>query len=182
MSFIVGILNVYGCLNIGNIIRTALATGATKVVIFGRRHFDTRSSCGAHHHIEVERVICTINEDKVVVSELTELDYFLDENIIFKYIRENNILPIFVEQDPKSIKPSPSNIKIIMEKAKKIEKIPMLFFGNETFGIPKNIMDIREKLEDSYTLELKQTEKVRSFNVSNCASIICYKVYEYITE
>ncbi len=182
MAFIVGVLNVHGCLNIGNIIRSALATGATKVVIFGRRKFDTRSSCGAHHHIEVERVMCTQNEDKVLVSELTKLDYFLDENIILEYICKNNILPIFIEQDSKSIVASESNIEIIMEKSKTIEKIPMFIFGNETFGIPQNIMDIREKLEDSYTLELKQTKSVRSYNVSNCASIICYKVYEYITK
>lgn len=181
MAFIVGVLNVHGCLNIGNIIRSAVATGAKEVVIFGRRCFDTRSSCGAHHHIKIHRVTCTKNADTVLISELTEQDYFLDENIIFEYICENNILPIFIEQDSKSIVASASNIQIIMEKSKTIEKTPMFIFGNETFGIPKNIMDIREKLEDSYTLELIQTEKVRSYNVSNCASIICYKLLEYFS-
>ena len=58
----------------------------------------------------------------------------------------------------------------------------MFIFGNETFGIPKNIMDIRERVEYNYTLELIQKGNVRSYNVSNCASIICYKVFEYITK
>jgi hypothetical protein len=43
-----------------------------------------------------------------------------------------------------------------------------------------NILDLRNKFQFSYTLELTQKSAILSFNVSNCLSIISYKIINII--
>ena len=88
-------------------------------------------------------------------------------------------MPIFIEQDSESIKPIETTIQLIINKSKIINKIPLLIFGNEATGIPKNILDLKNLIPDYYILELKQKGVLQSYNVSNALSIICYKFMEY---
>ena len=45
-------------------------------------------------------------------------------------------------------------------------------------GIPKNILDTHTKFKKYFIIELQQMGAMHSFNVSNCCSIICYKLME----
>ena len=161
-------LNIHGCLNVGNMMRTSNLCGCKKFIIFGRRYYDKRSCVGTDKYINLERVdgikSGVMNELKTVLGAE---DYLLDPEIFTNYIIENNILPIFIEQDELSISCNDSNITAIIKESEKLNKIPTFIFGNETTGIPKNILETRKKLEHSYTLQLKQMGSMRS---ENCPS------------
>lgn len=45
-------------------------------------------------------------------------------------------------------------------------------FGNEHYGIPKNILETVDLFENGLILELEQIGCINSFNVSNTASIV----------
>jgi tRNA G18 (ribose-2'-O)-methylase SpoU len=167
-------LNVHGDLNIGNMTRTVNLCGL-KMLIYGRKKYDKRSSVGAQFYTPIERISGIKDSDSTFVSELTSLDYILDEEIFYNYVILNNIIPVFVEQDDKSIPATSENIKIILKDK---ENTPMFIFGNESTGIPRNILALRERFEKSYTLELKQRGCIQSFNVSNCCAILSYKIME----
>jgi tRNA(Leu) C34 or U34 (ribose-2'-O)-methylase TrmL len=172
-------LNIHGCLNVGNMMRTSNLCGCKKFIIFGRRYYDKRSCVGTDKYINYERVdgikSGVMNELKTVLGSE---DYLLDPEIFLNYITENHILPIFVEQDQLSIQCNDHNIISIIKLSETLGKIPTFIFGNETTGIPKNILETRLKLEHSYTLELKQMGSMQSFNVSNCCAILSYKIME----
>jgi len=57
-------------------------------------------------------------------------------------------------------------------------KIPLFIFGNESTGITDNIINLKYNFDKYYILELKQKGVLKSFNVSNVLSIICYKIME----
>ena len=90
----------------------------------------------------------------------------------------NKYLPIFVEQDNNSIIANDINIKNIILESIKLNLTPIFIYGNEHIGIPKNILNLRTKFNYSYTLELIQMGALQSYNVSNCLSILSYKVME----
>lgn len=172
-------LNIHGCLNVGNMMRTSNLCGCKKFIIFGRRYYDKRSCVGTDKYINYERVdgikSGVMNELKTVLGAE---DYLLDPEIFINYIIDNNILPIFIEQDELSIQCNDSNITAIIKESEKLNKTPTFIFGNETTGIPKNILETRKNLEHSYTLQLKQMGSMQSYNVSNCCAILGYKIME----
>lgn len=173
--------NIHSCLNIGNMIRSSNLCGIRKFIIFGRRHYDKRSAVGAQHYSIVERVNALKNRKTQLTTTLADDDYEIDEKIFIQYIRDNNYIPVFIEQDTYSIKFNNKNVTQIIKKANELNKIIILIFGNESTGIPKNILDTRNEYE-SFTLELKQEGCIQSFNVSNCASIVMYKFMECFDE
>jgi tRNA G18 (ribose-2'-O)-methylase SpoU len=171
-------LNIHSNLNIGNMIRSSNLCGCKKFIIFGRRHFDKRSAVGSSNYIEIERINGVKNGISNFTTELKKEDYILDENIFIKFIEDNNYIPIFVEQDTNSIIANEENLINIIHNSIKINKIPLFIYGNEHYGIPKNILDTRNILTNSYTIELSQIGAMKSFNVSNTLSIITYKTME----
>jgi tRNA G18 (ribose-2'-O)-methylase SpoU len=171
-------LNIHSNLNIGNMIRSSNLCGCKKFIIFGRRHFDKRSAVGSTNYIEIERINGVKNGISNFTTELKKEDYILDENIFIKFIEDNNYLPIFVEQDSSSIIANEENLINIIKNSIEINKMPLFIYGNEHFGIPKNILDTRNRLINSYTIELSQMGAIKSFNVSNTLSIITYKTME----
>lgn len=175
-------LNIHGCLNIGNMMRTANLCGANKFIIFGRRKYDSRGCVGAQHYINLERIDAIRDADKRqfdLVETLQDADYILDEQIFINYIHDNNYLPVFIEQDRFSKPANEGNITAILKRAKELNRTPCFILGNESFGIPRNILDTRTGAFDlSYTLELRQMGSIRSHNVANCCAILAYKVME----
>lgn len=173
-------LNIQSCLNIGNMMRSANLCGVRKFIIFGRRKYNSRGCVGAQNYINFERVNAIRDADKrnFETLKVEDDDYILDENIFIDYIRENNYLPVFIEQDKYSKIATIEEIEGIIQRSENLDKIPLFILGNESYGIPKNILDTRMKLGLSYTLELKQMGCIRSFNVANCCSILCYKIME----
>jgi len=177
-------LNIQGCLNIGNMMRTVNLCGVRKFIIFGRRKYDSRGCVGAQNYVYFERINAIKHGSmrNFETMKLEDNDYILDEQIFIDFIKDNNYLPIFIEQD-KFSKPATSvNIKSAILRAQSLNRIPILILGNESYGIPKNILDARDKLDLTYTMELKQMGSIRSFNVANCCSILCYKFMEVFDE
>jgi tRNA G18 (ribose-2'-O)-methylase SpoU len=181
-------LNIHSNLNMGNMMRSSHLCGARKLIIFGRRKYDKRSCVGVSHYMTFERInginnskvnICLNNSD--YIDNLNDDDYILDENIFYNFILDNKYLPIFVEQDESSIIANDINIKNIILNSIKLNLTPIFIYGNEHIGIPKNILNLRLKFDKFYTLELKQMGALQSYNVSNCLSILSYKVMEVFT-
>ena len=169
-------LNIHGCLNIGNMMRTANLCGCRKFIIFGRRYYDK-----TQNYITHERIMGIAEEHKHTRSLTTVLqpdDYILDENIFFNYIVDNHYLPIFVEQDSTSVRATTDNITCIVLEAKLMNVTPIFIFGNEHEGIPRNILDTRSRFVNHYTIELDQLGAIRSHNVGCCCAILCYKIME----
>jgi tRNA G18 (ribose-2'-O)-methylase SpoU len=186
LPFAIMAVNITMCLNISNMIRTANLCGASKFIIFGRRKYDARGCVGAQNYVPIEKVAAIPDISLINFEEITteETDDMLDAQVFIDYIKTNNYLPVFMEQDKFSRPATNGNIKEIIQRAQTLSRIPLFIFGSEGFGIPRNLLDtrIRCKFELSFTLELKQRGCIRSHNVANCCSIICYKVMEVFDE
>jgi tRNA G18 (ribose-2'-O)-methylase SpoU len=175
-------VNITMCLNISNMIRTANLCGASKFIVLGRRKIDVRGCVGAHNYTPIEKVPAIPDASIIPFEELTtqDTDDMLDVQVFVDFIKTNNYLPVFIEQDKFSRPATNGNIRNIIQRANNMARIPLFIFGSEGFGIPRNLLDtrIRGAFELSYTLELKQRGCIRSYNVANSCSIICYKVME----
>jgi tRNA G18 (ribose-2'-O)-methylase SpoU len=86
----------------------------------------------------------------------------------------NNYLPVFIEQCDFAKQLSTDNIKYIITG----DKIPCFIFGNEHYGIPPNILNLKDRFSKCHAIELNQMGSLRSFNVSASAAIVLYKVME----
>ena len=87
-----------------------------------------------------------------------------------------------IKLDESSIKVNKINIKNIIIEAIEKNLIPLFIYGNETYGIPQNILNLRNILDNQCTLELIQRGIMPSYNVSNALSIISYYVMEVYNE
>lgn len=186
LPFAIMAINISMCLNISNMIRTANLCGANRFIIFGRRKYDIRGCVGAQNYTLIEKISAIpdtsiINFEEIITSETDEI---LNVQIFINFIKSNNYLPIFIEQDKFARLATNANIKDIIQRTQQLDRIPLFIFGSESFGIPRNLLDTRERgsFDLTYTLELKQRGCIRSFNVANACSIICYKVMEIFNE
>ena len=177
-------INIEMCLNISNMIRTANLCGVKKMVLFGRRKFDGRGCVGAQNYVDIEKISGISNPDLIDFDDLTKtrVDEMLDETVFLDYIKSNQLLPVFIEQDKFSKPANNANIKNIILRSQELNRMPIFILVNERFGIPKNILDTRYKTDISFTLELQQMGCIRSFNVANACSILCYKIMEVFQE
>jgi tRNA G18 (ribose-2'-O)-methylase SpoU len=192
LPYAIMVLNVKDEHNVGNIIRAASLCAVRKVIVYGRRKINVRGCVGAQNYVDIERVNAIRDGDKRDYNDettLQDVDNILDEEVFVDYITKNNYIPIFIEQDEYSIPATNENIKIILSRidTKKDTNnntncMPCFILGNESFGIPKNILATRKQFNITYTLELKQKGVMRSHNVANCSSILCYKIMECFDE
>ena len=173
-------LNIHGELNIGAMIRSSNLSGCSKFVIFGNKKYDKRSAVGAFEYLNVIKVAG--NKKNILKNKLEENDYILDENILIDFIKNNNYIPIFIEQKEESIEPTNENIKQILDYSFQNSKTPLLIYGNELKGVPDNIYNIKNSFDKYYSLELSQAGNLASFNVSATCAIISYKFFEIINE
>ena len=179
MSFpyTVCVLNVHGCLNVGAIMRSAHLCGARKMIIFGRRKYDKRSAVGAMHYMTVERVEGMKHDLSKMGKEVLEKeDYDLNPDIFLEYMNSNNYLPVFVEQCEGSVMLNEENITNILRNEE--ELTPCFILGNEQYGVPQNILDLKPQFKRCVSVELQQMGALESFNVSACGSIVLYRVME----
>ena len=158
LPYSVGLLSLTGELNIGTSIRSACIFGAKKVIIFGRRRYDKRSTVGASNYIEVERHFA-LNKDME-----------FDTNVVIDYIESNNIYPIFIEQGGINLSAIDWNWEL--DRANDCGKELVIFFGSEGDGIPTSLLKHFGRI-----VSIEQLGVLRSLNVSSAASIVCYDVY-----
>ena len=145
-------LNVTGDLNVGTMIRTSHCLGASSVIIFGRQKIDNRSLVGAANYIKVERARA-INENLELNPEI-----FMD------LLMARNLTPIFVESNGLPLPSINWNLRL-GEMARRGTQ-PCLIMGNETGGIPRDMLDLDRLFPNSFTVSIPQRGVIRSMNVA----------------
>jgi tRNA G18 (ribose-2'-O)-methylase SpoU len=177
-------LSVNSCLNIGNMIRSAHLNGVDQFFVFGNRKYDKRSAMIAYKFMDIIRINneypSGVNENTHSINLKTKLekeDYIFSEDIFIGCMNTYNLVPIFIEQTKDSVSLENVNWKLL-----EITKKPCFIFGNEQYGIPKNILDCRHHWKDSFCIEIPQTGVLQSYNVSNSAAIVMHSYFQYKTK
>jgi tRNA G18 (ribose-2'-O)-methylase SpoU len=152
LPYSIGLLNLKGGLNIGNIIRTAVIFGAERVYIIGRKRFDRRSTVGAQNYVDLKFIEKDVNDE----SQQTKI---LDEIFCDGYT------PSFIEQGGYDI-----NCANFYYSPKQC-----LIFGEEAVGIPRSMM-IHNYLYGGEVFSIPQVGVLRSLNVASAAAIVMNKV------
>ena len=153
LDYSVCTFNVVGDLNIGSIIRTSALLGAKRVLIFGKKKFDKRSTVGADNYIEIVK-IKTIDRDRKI-----------SKNRFFSVIDHYNYTPIFFETGGTDLRDFDFT---------GIDN-PLLVFGSESDGIPEDIL-----YERNYPIvSIPHFSVMRSLNVGAAAAIA---MWEYIRQ
>ena len=166
-NYSVGILNLNCNLNVGAIYRTGCLLGMKKYIIFGKKIYHPKSQVGLDY-IDIDYVD-TFKNIRDRNKKYTIEDF--DINMFLKYIDENNILPILIEQGGKNI------ININFKNYQQMNKHALFIFGNETHGTP-SILIKYAKQEGWPLLSIPQWGCAHSFNVSQSANIIMWKYYQ----
>lgn len=145
-------LNITGDLNVGTIIRTSHCMGCSSVTIFGRQKIDNRSLVGAANYTNVVKVPAMASQDTVSPEEFES------------YMNSNNLVPIFIECGglPLPLMDWEFWLKEIQDAGKQI----CLVMGNESGGIPANILSLTTKFTYSMIVSIPQKGVIRSMNVA----------------
>ena len=152
----VGCINLSGDCNIGMMIRSSSIFGVGKFYILGRKFYDRRSSVGTQNHIPVVKIYTMLGNH----SETLNINEVINE---LKKLQDTYTI-VFIEQSEKSIQLS--DIHTI-----KMDKPPLFIFGNESSGIPIEILN----MELTICIEIKQRGIGRSLNVSTACGIVLYE-------
>ena len=166
-NFDVMILNFNGSLNVGNIMRLSCIFGVNTFHIIGRKFYDARSCVGSDKYINIK-------VDKEIIKEMPDKSLIpkIDYNLFLKYLEEENLSPIFIEQGGESI------INFNFNELNSLKRKSVFIFGNETNGIDKRLIRCCKKVEGFRILSIPQFGFLKSLNVSNCASIILWEHYK----
>jgi hypothetical protein len=150
--------------NVGMVVRTACTLGFSDVVICGRRHYDKRFTVGADKYINITHWEDPVHVDIKTVSPgkyLETIEY--NPESFVEHCKQGNWTPVFIEQGGEDIR----------EPTWKHIERPLLVFGNESIGIPKNFM---KKVSGSRVLSIPQWSVLRSMNIANAASIAMWEL------
>jgi len=134
------IVNVLYDNNAGNIVRSANAFGASEVIIYGHKSFDRRPSVGAEFYSYFRHI--------KFVEDLTEIFSEYDSVVAI----ENGEGAVSLDE-------------FKWDKDKKT----LLIFGQESAGIPQEILD-----KCHHKVQITQFGSVRSLNVAVAAGIVMY--------
>ncbi len=164
LPFSVMVLNLFGDLNVGNIIRTSHILGARVVFVVGHSKIDGRSLVGADKYFNVVK-ISALNEDRSLnVDQYDEI------------VRVFNLNPILIETGGTDYKDYDWS-RSIVETCKSNQpngatgRQLCLVVGNETIGIPDSILRRNKNI-----VSVPQRGVLRSLNVSAAFAIICAEV------
>ena len=126
--------------NAGNIIRSANAFGAKEIILYGHKKFDRRASVGTEFY-----------------------SYFRH----IKYVED--LEEVFSEYDTiVSIENTEDALPLASFKWKK-DKKTLLIFGQESSGIPEEILK-----KSDFKVKITQFGSVRSLNVAVAAGIVMH--------
>ncbi len=186
-------LSINGCLNIGNMIRSANINGVKRFFVFGKRKYDKRSAMTLYNHVEVIRISKDFPDgiiesdknrekiDKATKNLLEKDDYDFDTELFIQIMKQYNMIPIFIEQSKNSILLNKINWKYQLEKIPQNKEICFIM-GNEKYGVPKNLLETHKLFDGSFSIEIPQTGIIASYNVSNCAAIIMNNIFNFYTK
>lgn len=162
------ILNFNSNLNVGSIYRSSCCLGVKKYHIFGKKKYLPSSQVGYNfipieYHDVFPKIRDRYDESSLTIFNKEILDEFLSKKVYNIYL---------VEQGGQVLKD-------ISFKKNKSNKIDLIIFGNESFGIPKNLQKYILDNYDARIISVDQIGIAKSLNVSNCASIV---LYEYMRQ
>lgn len=157
-------LNMTGDLNVGTIIRTSHCLGATSVIIYGRQRIDNRSLVGSANYIKVEKI------------HGIDADLNFEPSTLLNFFISRNLVPIFVECHGQAVNSINWSLRIAEMSRRSCQ--PCLVMGNETGGIPQNILDLNAVIPNSFAVSIPQRGVIRSFNVATAHAMIAYKLCE----
>jgi len=145
LNFGVLIMNILFDNNAGNIVRSANAFGAAEIILYGHKKFDRRASVGAEFYS------------------------------YFRHLRfEEDLEKLFSEYDEIiAVENSSDAIPLSVFEWKKNKKT-LIIFGQESAGIPENILK-----KCTHTVQIVQRGSVRSLNVAVAAGIV---MNDYVTK
>ena len=151
-------INLTGDLNVGTIIRTSHLLGAASVIVVGRTKIDRRSMVGAENYIAVEKYR-TVNEKfELKIEEIADI------------FETKKLTPIFCEAG--GIALPKANWKTRIEAINLRGYQPCLVMGNETGGIPDELLNLSTVLANSFIISVPMKGVIRSLNVAAAHSII----------
>jgi tRNA G18 (ribose-2'-O)-methylase SpoU len=151
-------LNLTGDLNVGTVVRTSHIMGATSAIIVGRAKMDRRSLVGASNYIKLERISTLLENNE------------LDIAAIAKILSDRNLTPVFCECGGTPL--NTVNWKLRLSEMFRLGTHPCLVMGNETGGLPANIIDLINYFPNSFVVSIPQRGVIRSLNVSVAHSMI----------
>jgi tRNA G18 (ribose-2'-O)-methylase SpoU len=147
-NFIACMDHIHNDFNIGQILRSANAFGAQKMLYIGKRQWDRRGAVGAHNYTYFEH-FSAIDDFKKYVRE----SYFSED---FK-----PIITIAIEQMPSAINIYDFDFSQLKGYT------PCFIFGNESNGLSLEL-----SLSSDYQIEIPQFGSVRSLNAASTAAIL----------
>ena len=153
------LLNTSYDINIGNCIRSSHLLGVRTVYILGTRKYDRRSSVGAQNYTQIVRYKPDTPFDCAVIN----------------FLKTNNLLPLFIEQTDHSKSIAGLDFREFIADTNAKSRL-CLVFGNESDGIPANIMHLGS------VWHIPQRGVIRSFNLASACSIVCWTLANILTE
>ena len=166
----VAVMNLNCNLNIGAIYRSGCLLGMGKYVILGKRIYQPKSQVGIDY-VPIEYLDTFIRiRDRHDPSTIENFNIKVFE----KYLTKNKLIPLIIEQGGINI----LNINFsTKEKELKQDEKYLFIFGNETHGVPSNLLKLA-KTKKWLILSIPQWGCAHSFNVSQAANIIMWKYYQ----
>lgn len=166
-NFDIIVFNFNGSLNVGNIMRLSAIYGADNYFIIGRKIYDSRSCVGSDKYVNIK---CIKNIVKMLPNKYCkpEINYQKFRELLI----DNNLAPVFIEQGGTNI--CKFNFGTYF---KCVKNKPVFIFGNETYGIDKDLIKHCNDLEGFQILSIPQCGVLKSLNVSNSASIVLWELY-----
>lgn len=159
--YAVGIINLAGDINVGTIMRTSFSYLCGQFYVLGRRSYDRRSSVGLQNYIPCER----IHAMKGVHNDELDTEKLIQE---LELLREKYQL-CFVEEKGVSFR----QMKGMLTQ----KKPPLFLFGNETTGIPAQVL---QAFPDCPVFSIFPPGIGRSLNVAVSAGIVL-EHYHYLS-
>jgi tRNA(Leu) C34 or U34 (ribose-2'-O)-methylase TrmL len=159
-----GIINIQLGTNVGLIVRTASLFGIGKIVLFGRKRFDKRSSVGAYHYVPISTHSASIGHHDGIQLDIPKVIEAI------KLYQDTHTL-VFLEQTPTSISLVRLNETLADLKS---DKPPMFIAGTESTGIPQEILDLFPAVP---RIVIPQTAVGRSHNVGVSISMVLWEYF-----
>ena len=144
--------------NVGAILRTSEGMGVNKILISGYSPYPKLQNDSRLPHI-YNKLTSRISKTSLGAEKMLLIEYCEDIIAELKKLADQDYEIVSLEQSDISIK--------IMEYTSK-EKL-VLILGNELDGVPKEILEISDKV-----IEIPMLGKKESYNVASSAAIALY--------
>lgn len=165
LNYDIMVLNPNSNLNVGTIYRSGTLLGLNKFIIAGKKIYTPLSMVG-YNYVPIE-YLNLFPKMRNRYDETSLTDYYY--KILFDFIITNDYLPIIIEQGGDNIL-NTNTYKLSQE-----QKL-LFIFGNEKYGIPKNMIYQLKKL-GGIEISIPQWGCGHSYNLSQSANIIMWEHY-----